>query len=134
MSNHNLARSTKSYRDALLSTEYLESSSLGFIKPSEHHGPPFVKNAIIKQNNTQLHLLVQIAETLRDIQTDLKTLLAKQDATPGASTSAIPDDLITKLTKLSLGPSERPREGRGKLRVFRDPYKILQDEQAKLKK
>lgn len=107
MSNHNLVRSTKSYRDALLATEHLEPPSLGFIKPSEHHGPPFVTNAIIKQNNSQLFLLVRISETLTEIQSDLKTLLERQGVAPG--TSAIPDDLITKLTALSLGRADKPK-------------------------
>lgn len=131
MSNHNLARSTKSYREALLNTEHLDAPNLGFIKPSEYQGTPFVQTAIIKQNNIQIHLLVQIAETLKDIQGDLKLILKQ---TASSSSPVLPDDLVTKLTKLSLGPTEKPREGRGQLRVFRDPYKILQEEQAKLKK
>ncbi|KAG6474161.1 hypothetical protein ZIOFF_068085 [Zingiber officinale] len=47
------------------------------------------------------------------------------------STPPLPEDLIEKLKNLSLGPAARPKEKQGKLRVFTDPYKILEEEQEK---
>lgn len=74
---------------------------------------------MIRQNNTQ----IQIAETLKEINAKLERTRP--------TVSPIPEDLITKLSNLSLGPKERPREARGKLRVFVDPYQILKEEQEK---
>lgn len=87
---------------------------------------------IIKQNNTQIYLLIQIAESLKDIQTDLK-FLTKQNQNSGTST-ALPESLITKLQGLTLGPQEKPKEGKGKLRVYKDPFSTLKEEQEKLKR
>lgn len=76
-------------------------------------------------------MLVQIAKSLRDIQADLKTVI---EQTKGSvSPNLIPDSLIEKLQNLSLGPAEKPREGKGTVRVFKNLYKILKEEQEKLK-
>ncbi|KAG6506467.1 hypothetical protein ZIOFF_031790 [Zingiber officinale] len=56
-------------------TEQIESPVVGFVKPSEFQSLVSGNSAIIKQNNTQLQLLVQIAEDLKDIKADLKTLI-----------------------------------------------------------
>ncbi|KAG6472269.1 hypothetical protein ZIOFF_069729 [Zingiber officinale] len=52
-----------------------------------------------------------IAENLKDIQADLKTLLEQTKG--GISPTTIPEELISKLQNLSLGP----KEGKGTLRV-----------------
>ncbi|KAG6489954.1 hypothetical protein ZIOFF_051236 [Zingiber officinale] len=53
----------------------------------------------------------EIAESLRDIQTDLKTIL--EQTRREVQTSSIPYELIDKLKNLSLGTSEKPKERRG---------------------
>lgn len=60
-SNYATTNTTQAYRDAVAATEQIEPPSLGFIRPSEFQGPTSGSSAIIKQNNTQLQLLVQIA-------------------------------------------------------------------------
>ncbi|XP_074567333.1 actin-depolymerizing factor 11-like [Curcuma longa] len=113
-------------------TEQIESPAVGFAKPSEYQGPSSGNSAIIKQNNTQLQLLAQIAESLKDIQADLKTII--EQTKEGKIVTPLPDSLIEKLQNLPLGQSEKPREGRGKIKVFKDPYKMLKElEQEKLK-
>ncbi|KAG6532471.1 hypothetical protein ZIOFF_006317 [Zingiber officinale] len=121
MSTFVTARNTISYREAVSATDSIETPSFGFAKPSDFQGVTPGIAVIIKQNNTEIHLLTQIAETLKEIQQELR----KQN-TP------LPQDLISKLQNLSLGPP-KPKEKPGKLRVFKDPYKILKQEQEKLK-
>lgn len=53
---------------------------------------------------------MQIAESLKDIQADLKTLLEHQGS--GKTPAILPDNLIEKLQGLTLGPSEKPKEKR----------------------
>ncbi|KAG6483553.1 hypothetical protein ZIOFF_060201 [Zingiber officinale] len=121
MSTFITTRNTSSYREALSSTDPIETPSVGFAKPYDYQCVTPGIATIIKQNNTQLQLLVQIAESLKDIQAELR----KQNTPP------FPQDLISKLQNLSLG--SKPKEKAGKLRVFKDPYKILKEEQEKLK-
>ncbi|KAG6479038.1 hypothetical protein ZIOFF_062492 [Zingiber officinale] len=102
---HICMRNTISYREALSATDPIENPSIGFAKPSDYQGITPGIAAIIKQNNTQIHLLIQIAEPLRDIQQELR----KQNNPP------FPQDLVSKLQNLSLGPS-KPKEKPGKLR------------------
>lgn len=127
LSNHTITRYTLSYKEALQATDQIEAPSVGFAKPSEHQGALSDNSTIIKQNNTQIQLLVQIVETLEKIKTDLKAFIEKL-STNRASSTSIPEELVTKLTNLSLGSSEKPKETKGKLRVFRDPYQILREE------
>ncbi|KAG6535532.1 hypothetical protein ZIOFF_000554 [Zingiber officinale] len=131
MSNHVLTRNTVAYKEAVKATEQIESPAIGFARPSDFQGPTSGNSAIIKQNNTQLQLLVQITEILKGIQADLK-IIAEQTK-KGVQTTSIPDDLVDKLKNLSLGPVDKLKEPRGKLRVFKNPYKILKEEQEKLK-
>ncbi|KAG6485640.1 hypothetical protein ZIOFF_054203 [Zingiber officinale] len=105
--------------------------AIGFARPSDYQGPALGNSAIIRQNNTQIQLLVQIAENLKDIQADPKIIIEQTKG--GVKATPIPDDLVEKLKNLTLGPSEKPKEGSRKLRVFKDPYKILKEEQEKLK-
>lgn len=75
---------------------------------------------------------MKITESLKEIQRDLRILL-QQQGRGSSSANPLPESLKTKLQNLSLGTSEKQKEGRGKLRVFKDPYKILQEEQEKLR-
>ncbi|KAG6495813.1 hypothetical protein ZIOFF_043641 [Zingiber officinale] len=127
MSNYVLSRNTQSYRDAVKGTDPIESPSVGFTKSSDYQGPTFRNSTIIKQNNTQLQLLAQITESLKDIQDDLKTILEQTKG--GIAPSSFPEDSIQKLQNLSLGQaSEKQKENKGTLRVFKDPYKILKEQ------
>ncbi|KAG6470161.1 hypothetical protein ZIOFF_071218 [Zingiber officinale] len=131
MNNYIITKSTSSYKDTVKATEQIESPAIGFVKPSEFQGPVSGNSVVIIQNNTLLQLLVQIVESLKDIKADLKTLI--EQTKEGIQSNPIPDNLIDKLKNLSLGPAKKPREGRRKLRVFKDPYKIMKEEQEKLK-
>ncbi|KAG6532195.1 hypothetical protein ZIOFF_006034 [Zingiber officinale] len=109
MSTFVTARNIISYREAVSATDSIETPSFGFAKPSDFQGVTPGIAVIIKQNNTEIHLLTQIAETLKEIQQELR----KQN-TP------LPQDLISKLQNLSLGPP-KPKEKPGKLRVATTP-------------
>lgn len=60
--NYSLARGSTSYKEALLATESIEPPGIGFAKPSEYQGAVSGNSTIIKQNNIQIQLLVQITE------------------------------------------------------------------------
>ncbi|KAG6472621.1 hypothetical protein ZIOFF_070095 [Zingiber officinale] len=111
----------------------LDPPALGFIKPSDYASTIAHNAIVIRQHNLQIQLLVQIAEDLRDIKTDMKTVLEshKQGRT---SAPSIPNDLITKLSNLTIGPTEKPKEPKGKILVFKDPLKILKEEKEKTKR
>ncbi|KAG6500548.1 hypothetical protein ZIOFF_040396 [Zingiber officinale] len=99
-------RNTNSYREVISSTDPIEPPSVDFAKPSDYQGVTPGIATLIKQNNTQIQLLVQISEALKEIQIEI----CKQKF------PAIPSDLISKLQNLSLGPPKL-KEKPGKLRV-----------------
>ncbi|KAG6514470.1 hypothetical protein ZIOFF_024830 [Zingiber officinale] len=111
--SHTLTRGTKSYKDAVQATKQIESLAVGFAKPNDCPTVSASSSALIIQNSTQLQLLVQITESLKDIQADLKIIIEQSKG--GKSSVSLPDSLIEKLQNLSLGPSEKPKEKRGKL-------------------
>lgn len=121
-------KNTESYKEALKATESIDSPSLGFLKISDYPGTLSHQSAVIKQHNTQLQLLVQIAEDIKGIRIELQTIREIQQAKAGSS-QGIPEDLITKLSNLNLGPSERPKEVQGRILVFKDPIQILKQVQ-----
>lgn len=124
--SHISSRSTESYKEALKATESIEPPSLGFLKSSDFPGALSHQVAVIKQHNVQIQLLVQIAEDIRGIRAELQTLKELQQS-KAVQSQVVPDELITKLTNLSLGPSERPKETKGKILVFKDPIKIFRE-------
>ncbi|KAG6503124.1 hypothetical protein ZIOFF_035414 [Zingiber officinale] len=93
-------------REAISSTDPIEPPSIGFAKPSDYQGVTPGIATLIKQNNTQIQLLVQISEALKEIQIEI----CKQKS------PAIPSYLISKLQNLSLGPLKL-KEKPGKLRA-----------------
>ncbi|KAG6493112.1 hypothetical protein ZIOFF_048089 [Zingiber officinale] len=76
--NYIFTKSTNSYKEAIQATEQIEPPTLGFIKLSEYSSTVANNTAIVKQNNAQIQLLVQIAEALQDIRADLKTIIEYQ--------------------------------------------------------
>ena len=84
------------------------------------------QTAVIKQHNVQIQLLIQIAEDIKGIRTELQTIRELQQSKPIQS-QVVPDELISRLANLNLGPSERPKEAKGKILVFKDPIKIFQE-------
>lgn len=124
--SHIFTRTTESYKEALKATEPIDPPSLGFLKTSDYPGTLSHQAAIIRQHNTQIQLLVQIAKDIKGIKEELQAIRKAQQRGE-TSSQAIPEDLITKLANLNLGPSERPKETKGKILVFRDPTKILQE-------
>lgn len=124
--SYTLSKNTESYKEALRATEAIDAPSLGFLKPSDYPGTLSHQSAVIKQHNVQIQLLVQIAEDLKDIRSELQAIKELQQTKAGSS-QAIPDDLITKLSNLSLGPSEKPKEAKGRILIFKDPIQILKE-------
>ena len=97
--------------------------SVGFTKSSEPIGVPTVS----KQLNTCIQLLVRIATKVEEQSNRIQEL---EKAVHTLQKKA-PADLLEGLNKLRIG-EVKPRE-QGQLRVFRDPYAILKEEQQKLK-
>nr|QJC63474.1 putative nucleic acid-binding protein [Cacao swollen shoot virus] len=88
---------------------------------------------IVKQNNVQILLLTEIADKLEDLLVIQKQKVRTEQPT------GIPEDLIEKLQQLTIQDSsssqknsQKKREGKGVLYGFKDPYKILAEEKAKL--
>lgn len=125
--SHVSTRGTEAYKEALRATESIDPPSLGFLKTSDYPGTLSHQSAVIKQHNVQIQLLVQIAEDIKGIRTELQTIRELQQ-TGTKPTQAIPEDLILKLSNLNLGPTERPKETRGKILVFKDPVKIFREQ------
>ena len=124
--SHISSRSTESYKEALKATESIEPPSLGFLKTSDFQGTLSHQVAVIKQHNVQIQLLVQIAENIKGIRTELQTIRELQQS-KATQSQVVPDELITKLANLNLGPYERPKETKGRILVFKDPIKIFQE-------
>ena len=126
--NYLFSKNTESYEEALKATEPIDPPSLGFLKTNDYPGTLSHQAAVIKQHNTQIQLLTQIAEDIKGIRTELQAIRKLQQAKTEPPQS-IPEDLIAKLSNLSLGPSERPKEAKGKILVFKDPIQILKQVQ-----
>ncbi|KAG6519999.1 hypothetical protein ZIOFF_017028 [Zingiber officinale] len=125
-------QATNSYKEALQATENIEAPALGFCRPAEYKGTSSSVAAVIKQSNTQIQLLVSILEKLEALEERIKRLEERAVPTPQALPEAIIQSLTDRVKTLSL--QEKPKEAKGTLRVFKDPYTIFKEEQAKLKR
>ena len=133
MSNYTLTQNTQFYKQAVQATDLIESPAVGFVKPSDHRGGTSGTTALIKQNNTQIQLLVQALEEIRNLEAEVKILKDQIQKQKGVQLpSEITDELSARLAKLSIEPSKQ-KEKKGVLRVFKDPFVILQEEKQKLK-
>lgn len=133
MSNYTLTQNTQFYKQAVQATDSIESPAVGFVKPSDHRGGTSGTTALIKQNNTQIQLLVQALEGIRNLEAEVKVLKEQVQKQKGVQLpNEITDELSAKLATLSIGPSKQ-KEKKGVLRVFKDPFVILQEEKQKLK-
>lgn len=128
------SEATLSYKKAVLATESIESPALGFIRPADYKGANTGQAALIKQNNTLIQLVVDLSEKVTSLSDNIKTLRDEvRQLQKGKEVVDITDDLISKLERLTLGqPEPKPKEKKGTLRVFKDPFKILDEENAKL--
>ncbi|KAG6507913.1 hypothetical protein ZIOFF_033266 [Zingiber officinale] len=119
-------QATTSYREALQATEGIEAPALGFLRPAEYQGAVKGSVTAIKQANTQIQLLVTILEKLENLEERIKKLEAK-----AATLASLPDEVIQSLSDKikNLSVQEKPKEGKGKLLVFKDPYDILKEVQ-----
>ncbi|XP_042444770.1 OVARIAN TUMOR DOMAIN-containing deubiquitinating enzyme 7-like isoform X3 [Zingiber officinale] len=130
-------QATNSYKDAVRATEGIEAPALGFCRPAEYKGATSSSTAIIKQANTQIQLLVSILEKLESLEERIKKIEGKIAVSSNLQQeTALPDNLIQSLTDRikTLSIQEKPKESKGKLRVFTDPFTILEEEQAKVRK
>ncbi|ATZ69485.1 ORF2 protein [Cacao swollen shoot Ghana N virus] len=123
---------SRAYQQALIEAEKVDPPAVGITTSTGTSASQGFKT-IIKQNNVQLLLLAQIADRLEELAADQKK--ARQEK---AKEVSVPEDLISKLQSLSIkepGEGSKPkREGKGILYGFKDPYKILAEEKAKLRK
>ncbi|ATZ69476.1 ORF2 protein [Cacao swollen shoot Ghana L virus] len=117
------------YQKAIRAAERVDPPALGLTTTEGITAINGVRT-IVKQNNVQILLLAEIADKLDD-------LLSKQkQQTKTEVKTTLPEDLIDKLQRLTIqeGGSQKTkqREGKGTLYGFKDPYKILEEERAKL--
>ncbi|KAG6510395.1 hypothetical protein ZIOFF_028405 [Zingiber officinale] len=126
------AQATNSYKEALQATESLEAPSLGFCRPSEYKGAISSSIATIKQANTQIQLLVTILEKIETLEERLKRVEATIQK---SGTPSLPEEVIHNLTEKikSLKITEKPKEQRGQLRVFTDPFTLFSEAKSKEK-
>lgn len=136
MSSYLLAQAATFYQEALKATEQIEAPAVGFAKPSDYRGGVSGPSAQIKQNNTQIQLLVRISELLQEVKEDIREVKEelRQVRKQGGTTGGIPEELVSKLENLSLGTGEsssKQKEKRGELKVFKDPLKIFKEEKQR---
>ncbi|KAG6521912.1 hypothetical protein ZIOFF_019046 [Zingiber officinale] len=126
-------QATNSYKEALQATESLEAPSLGFCRPSEYKGAISSSIATIKQANTQIQLLVTILEKIETLEERVKRVEA---VIQNSRTPSLPEEVIHNLTEKikSLKITEKPKEQRGQLRVFTDPFTLFSEARSKEKK
>ena len=133
MSDYTNTQNTQAYNQTIHATDPIETPAVGFVKPADHRGGTSGTTAIIKQNNTQIQLLVQIYEQIKNLEAEVKILKDQVSKQKGVQLpSDITDELSAQLTRLSLG-NPRRKEKKGTLKVFKDPFVILQEEKQKLK-
>ncbi|KAG6524084.1 hypothetical protein ZIOFF_013974 [Zingiber officinale] len=125
-------KATSSYKEALQATEEIEAPALGFCRPSEYKGGISSNIALIKQANTQIQLLVTILEKLEALEERIKKLEAREAPQQQSLPEVVIQSITNKIQALSI--QEKPKESKGKLRVFTDPFQILKEEQAKIKR
>lgn len=133
-----MSRSSPYYLKATQEAEKVDSPALGFLIAREvtSGGAGLLGGvqALIKQNNTIIELLIQLSDHQRNLDQRLSSIersFGKQ--TEGVNSEEL-DSIIKRIENLSLGPQEKPKETKGKLRVFKDPKVILQEELEKLKR
>ena len=68
MNNYTNTQNTQFYKQAVQATDPIESPGVGFAKPADYRGGTSGTTTIIKQNNTQIQLLVLLCEKLRNLE------------------------------------------------------------------
>ncbi|GMP96993.1 hypothetical protein CsSME_00045413 [Camellia sinensis var. sinensis] len=115
------------YLEALKASETTEAPGIGLTISSDKLSIPSGVKTLIRQNNTIIELCLRLSKQVEALEGRIRALEAQKS--PALST----DDLVAKIANLSLGPKEKPKEGKGLLRVHRDPNKLLQAELDKLR-
>nr|ATZ69453.1 ORF2 protein [Cacao swollen shoot CD virus] len=120
-----------SYQQALKEAEKVDPPAVG-LTAAEGVTALNGLRTVIKQNNVQICLLADIADKLNDLLTEQKRSRKEK-----VKEVAIPEDLISKLKGLTIQEKgdekvTRKKEVKGSLYGFRDPYKILAAEVAKI--
>nr|AWK49041.1 ORF2 [Taro bacilliform CH virus] len=123
--SHINTQATESYTTALQATEEIEAPAVGFAKPADNKGPNSGTTTLIKQNNTQIELLVRLTEEVKALRQEVAQLRKEK-----SQASSIPDDLSSGLKNLKLS-DQKTREAPGKLRVFKDPLEEYKKEKAR---
>nr|QJC63502.1 putative nucleic acid-binding protein [Cacao swollen shoot virus] len=119
------------YQEALKEAEKVDPPAVGLTNTGKVTALDGLRT-VIKQNNVQICLLASIADKLEELVQDQKKARKEK-----AKEVAIPEDLITKLQGLSIrekGESKitKKPEPKGTLFGYKDPYKILAAEKAKI--
>ncbi|QBA88840.1 ORF2 [Aglaonema bacilliform virus] len=120
MSYINTQAST-AYQEAITATNAIEEPAIGFAKPADFTGAQLGTKCVIKQNNLQIELLAKILSEVTKVKEVLEQI-KKEKA------KEIPEDLITGLKNLKLGPT---KEKSGLLRVYKNPKTLLEAEKSK---
>nr|QIM56925.1 ORF2 protein [Cacao swollen shoot Togo B virus] len=120
-----------SYQQALREAEIVDPPAVGLTTTGGVTALNGLRT-VIKQNNIQICLLASIADKLEELVQDQKKARKEK-----AKEVAVPEDLITKLQGLSIqekgeAKALRKAEPKGTLFGFKDPYKILAAEKAKI--
>ena len=127
-----MSESDPNYLLAVAEAKKVEANSQGFAKTPVNLGSGDASRTSIQQNNVIIQLLINLHSRVDIIEEELNTLKRGKATEAQAATAVDVDELASKLSQLELG--RKKREGKGKFYAFKDPYKILAEEQEKAKK
>ncbi|MQM11928.1 hypothetical protein Taro_044842 [Colocasia esculenta] len=130
--SHINTQATETYASTLQATEEIEAPAVGFAKPADNKGSTSGTTILIKQNNTQIELLVRLTEEVKALREEFAQFRKEK-----GQVSTIPDDLISGLKNLKLSDHQKPKEAAGKLRAMEkaaDNYYRILGEMAQLPK
>lgn len=113
MNTWQLAAASEDYQRALKATEGLtkDERAVGFIKPHEH-SLNLADTNIQRQNNTIIHLQIQILEELRSTSEKIQNLSSRISTLErGKTFVTLPEDTINQLSEQLKGTTFGERKG-----------------------
>lgn len=117
-------KENSSYQKALTDLSAWDNPPEGLVFPSEENTASKVQK-LLKQNNFIIALLVQQSEKISKLEQQLQAPAPKEVNTDL-------DELVTKLSNLSLKDKQVPARKDSPFYVIKDPKLIWKEEKAKL--
>ncbi|KAD3066934.1 hypothetical protein E3N88_34814 [Mikania micrantha] len=126
---------SESYKQTIEAVDSIEVPAVGFSKSSGVGTTTQQTGITIKQNNFIIQAITNLLEEVKSVKEDVKEL--RQEFQKGKASAIENEQLLEELNKkletLTIG-GEKLHKPKGPYYVFKDPYKILKEEQEKQKK